>query len=228
MRSSQDGITYFLLPLLFLFIFGEHIQTAWEWGESKIHQLTQTPEEQMLEEIAKSRKTLPEIRKEAEEGSASALATMGDRYDRGQGVPRSDEIAVQYYLKAYEAAVEAAVGEDKWDEWLSKPADAWPSAASGRLCAGTLLRAPGRCSRGMAPASKTIPASDTSRCALCPMSRARRSASSRARRSPHADTSATWGRAGNGGYPPNAQRSAEPLCGSAQSCKKRFLPATGT
>ena len=79
---------YFLLPLLFLFIFGEHIQTAWEWGESKIRQLTQTPEEQMLEEIAKSRKTLPEIRKEAEEGSATALLSMGDAYSGGPGCPQ--------------------------------------------------------------------------------------------------------------------------------------------
>ena len=107
--AKLPGWYYFLLPLLFLFIFGEHIQTAWEWGESKIRQLTQTPEEQMLEEIAKSRKTLPEIRKEAEEGDARALAALGDAYSSHSsqtGLPYSKKIARAYYVKAYEKAIE--------------------------------------------------------------------------------------------------------------------------
>ena len=116
----------FLGVFLFLLFLS---RVPWEWlGETvkapvqSLKRLAQTPEEQMLEEIAK-------IHKKAEEGSASALYDLGSAYDQGWGVPTSKKIAVQYYLKAYEAAVEAAVEQEKWDEWLAKPADEWPAAA---------------------------------------------------------------------------------------------------
>ena len=106
MRSSQDGITTFFCPSPFSLSSVNIYRRLGRWVESKIHQLTQTPEEQLIEAMAKSRKTLPEIRKKAEEGSASDLFTMGYAYEFGEGLPQSHSIAVQYYLKAYEKAIE--------------------------------------------------------------------------------------------------------------------------
>ena len=117
----------FLYGFLALFVYNRACPTGLvETVKAPLKRLTQTPEERLLGEMAKSRKTLPEIRKEAEAGSAKALMSIAGFYDNGQrGLPRSAEITVQYYIKAYEAAVQGAAGQDKWDEWLAEPADAW-------------------------------------------------------------------------------------------------------
>ena len=54
-------------------------------------------------------KFLAETYKKAEEGDVLALLNMGDAYTRGFfGLPQSDAIAVQYYLKAAELGAKEA------------------------------------------------------------------------------------------------------------------------
>ena len=80
------------------------VRSAWEWVESKIAVATTTPEERLLKTLYPD---LTEIRKKAEAGDAEALFQMGWAYKDGvSDLPQSDSIAVQYYLKAYEKAVE--------------------------------------------------------------------------------------------------------------------------
>ena len=88
---------YLLMCAVLLFVFRDYVPDAWEW----VTGLDQTPEQRQDDYLA-------ETRKKAEEGSASDLFTMGYAYEFGEGLPQSHSIAVQYYLKAYEKAIEQA------------------------------------------------------------------------------------------------------------------------
>ena len=84
------------MALIFLLMFSEHIATAWEWvrSNSEAQAVMRSPD-------------LTDLRERAEQGDASALATMGNAYNYGEGgMPRSTSIAMQYYAKAYEKAIE--------------------------------------------------------------------------------------------------------------------------
>ena len=104
----------FLVAFLF-FVSLEFAPDAWEW----VTGLDKTPEQRLVEEINKQQQQkddyLAETRKKAEEGSASDLFTMGYAYEFGEGLPQSHSIAVQYYLKAYEKAIEQADVETRGD-----------------------------------------------------------------------------------------------------------------
>ena len=95
--ASLPAWFYCLLALMFLGMNLEHIAEAWEWVRSGVDS----------EEQALMYPDLTEIRKKAEEGDAKALSTMGDAYHFGEGgMPQSDSIAMQYYVKSYEKAIE--------------------------------------------------------------------------------------------------------------------------
>ena len=100
-------LKFLLLVAFGLFVFRDYIPDAWEW----VTGLDKTPEQRLVEEINKQQQQddyLAETRKKAEEGSASDLFTMGYAYEFGEGLPQSHSTAVQYYLKAYEKAIEQA------------------------------------------------------------------------------------------------------------------------
>ena len=95
--ASLPGWFYCLMALMFLGMNLEHIAEAWEWVRSGVDS----------EEQALMYPDLTEIRKKAEEGDAKALSTMGGAYHFGEGgMPQSDSIAMQYYVKSYEKAIE--------------------------------------------------------------------------------------------------------------------------
>ena len=67
-----------------------------------------TPEELAAQKARnQERPDITDLREKAKEGDANALLTMGDAYHFGEGgMPKSASIAMQYYAKAYEKAIE--------------------------------------------------------------------------------------------------------------------------
>lgn len=93
--------------------------------------------------------TIEEIRKEAEDGAASAQYELGNKYDWGWGVPKDHEKAVKWYrLAAEQGNAEAqrslgfkyALGEGVWRKDDREAVKWWRKAAErGDLAAQYLL-----------------------------------------------------------------------------------------
>ena len=94
--ASLPAWFYCLLALLFLGMNLEHIAEAWEWvrSNSEAQAVMSSPD-------------LTDLRERAEQDDANALSVLGEAYEYGLGgMPQSDSIARQYYVKSYAKAIE--------------------------------------------------------------------------------------------------------------------------